>query len=198
MRFKPFTYADHEISLNDEQILLYKEFEKVWNDSRNKTKKDPSGRRKTWAFKIFKFLFLELDYQSFLMEYNKDERRNYALEDTFTKKEIEDLGIGPAGIGDEVVNNAYNRYQQLNHSRLIRLCNDAYTAIDNLRVYFQNADYTKFDENGKLVYNPKDTVANISNLGKLVEGLETLENQIKKELDKGKGIRGDQTPGLYT
>jgi len=198
MRFTPFEYIDHEIALNDEQILLYKPFRDVWEDRRNQTKKDPSGRTRAWTFKVFKFLFLDLDFKSILMDYSTEERRKYALEESFTEKEAEDLGIGPIGITDPVVDAAYKQYDEFNNSRLIKLCKDAYTAVDNLRVYFQNANYTSFDENGRLVYNPKDTVANISNLGKLVEGLEVLENQIRKDLDKGRGIRGDQTPGLYT
>jgi hypothetical protein len=197
MRFKPFVYSNNELSLNDEQILLLKEFRDVWEDPRNQTKKDPTGRKKLWAFKVFKFLYLELDYKSVLIEYSTNERRKYALQEAFSESEVTDLGIGPIGISDPILDAAYKKYEDLNNPRLVKLCYDAYTAVDNLRVYFQKATYTQYDDNGRLRYNPKDTVANISNLGKMVEGLQILENQIKKEMDSGKGIRGDQQPGLF-
>ena len=45
--------VNHELRLNEPEILLIKEFAELWTNDRNISKEDPKGTKKLRAFKEF-------------------------------------------------------------------------------------------------------------------------------------------------
>jgi hypothetical protein len=61
MKFFIYDSVNEEIMLNEESILLMREFSALLDEKRNKTKEDKTGKKKLRAFKEFKFLYLFFD-----------------------------------------------------------------------------------------------------------------------------------------
>ena len=52
----------HKLVLNEPEILLVKEFGKLMDLGRNKTKTDKTGADRTRAFREFTYIYLMLDW----------------------------------------------------------------------------------------------------------------------------------------
>jgi hypothetical protein len=61
MKYFVYDSVKDEIKLNEPEILLTKEFAKLYTPERNKTKTDKTGEFKTKAFNEFKYIFLYYD-----------------------------------------------------------------------------------------------------------------------------------------
>ena len=61
MKYFLYDSVKDEIKLNEPEILLIKEFDKLYSTERNKTKTDKTGSFKTRAFNEFKYIFLYYD-----------------------------------------------------------------------------------------------------------------------------------------
>lgn len=61
MKFFLYDNASEEVVLNDEGILLIREFAALMNPERNKCKEDKTGLKKFRAFKEFKYIYLFFD-----------------------------------------------------------------------------------------------------------------------------------------
>jgi hypothetical protein len=188
MRFKIFTLEGNDLTINKPEVLLIPEFATLWNIDRNKCKEDKTGKERLLASKELKYIWLSQDFTSNYQEMSLMDRIQTSLDDS-------GLTAAQAGIPEMVA--AINRYNQLQDTKTIRLLKSAYLVIDKLEDFFKTVDLTERDDNNKLVHSSKDAIANLSNLGKVVEGLETLEYQVKKEKQAEKAIRGDASPGLY-
>lgn len=70
------------ITLNEYEILLVKEFATLYDTSRNKCKKDPTGNHRLRAWREFKYIFLMLDFKSPYLEYIEQERHEQAMKDS--------------------------------------------------------------------------------------------------------------------
>ena len=61
MKFFVYDNVNEEVMINDESILLIKEFEALYDPKRNVTPADKTGKKKRRAFKEFKFIYLFFD-----------------------------------------------------------------------------------------------------------------------------------------
>lgn len=61
MKFFKYDKANDVIEINDESILLTKEFEALRELKRNITKDDKTGKQRTLAFKEYKYIYLFFD-----------------------------------------------------------------------------------------------------------------------------------------
>jgi len=66
----------------------------------------------------------------------------------------------------------------------IKLLKAARTSIQKLEKYFETINLDILDDNGKPIYSAKDLIANLSNMGKVVNGLEELEELVKRQQQK--------------
>ncbi len=187
MRVHIFIMEDNELILNKPEVLLHPEFADVWSDPRNISKDDPSGIKKGWAYNVFKYIYLSSDY-----------RCDYSNEPDLIKEKYarNDSGLPESDFIDPIVRNAKAKYQSFD-SRIMKLLNSSHKLVDSLRVYFESANFTDVDDHGKLKYSPKEAMSNIANLGDAVSGIQDLEYQVSKELEKESAIRGDSEPGLF-
>lgn len=61
MKFFVYDSVNGEVMINDEAILLIKEFATLCELKRNITTSDKTGKKRTRAFKEFKFIYLFFD-----------------------------------------------------------------------------------------------------------------------------------------
>lgn len=179
----------NKVELNLSEILLVKEFSELMKCERNICKEDPTGSYSLRAFKEFTYIWLALDWKSPYSDYSEQERHQEALNDS--------------GITEEEFNNpefraACRKYRSLQESnRSIKLLKAAQNTVDKFIDYFNNVDPEERDSmTGKPVFKVKDLIAEITNLSKVNDELNTLENMVKKELQETSIIRGGAIEGF--
>jgi len=99
---------------------------------------------------------------------------------------------------DEKIQAAMEKYRELNVTESMMLLESARQTVHNLRTYFEEADFTKRDDNGKLVWKAKDAVRNLEKLGGVVESLNELKNQVEKEQHSQRDNRGGAEVNQYS
>lgn len=183
---KIFQYDNvrNRIELNVPEILLVREFAELMKIERNKCKEDPKGTYGLRAFREFTYIWLAIDWKSIYVDYTEQERHQEALKD--------------AGITEEEFNNpefraACRKYREIQESnRSIKLLKAAQTAVDEFIDYFNNLDLQERDTTtGKYLNKTKDVMAEMSNISKVLEELQTLEGLVKKDITDNTNMRGN-------
>ena len=179
----------NKVELNLSEILLVKEFNELMKCERNICKEDPKGVYGLRAFREFTYIWLALDWKSPYSDYPEQERHQEALKD--------------ANLTEEEFNNpefraACRKYRNLQESnRSIKLLQAAQNTVDKFIDYFNNVDPEERDPlTGKPIFKVKDLIAEISNLSKVNDELNTLETMVKKELQEASIIRGGAIEGF--
>tara|TARA_R100000951_G_scaffold26046_1_gene22075 strand:+ start:10738 stop:11259 length:522 start_codon:yes stop_codon:yes gene_type:complete len=93
---------------------------------------------------------------------------------------------------------ACNKYETLIETSAVRLLKAARTSIVKLEKYFKDIDLHLMDDNGKPIFHAKDLIANLSNMGKVVDGLTRLEEIVKKEEQAANTNRGGIEVNKYS
>jgi len=151
------------------ESLVIKEFKAIWNRDRS-TSKDK-------ALRELAYVYHTVDYQSIYRNYHVDTR------DTKIKLDIfDDRQWKP----DNKINEAINKYQQLQTTLSMELLNDVEQGLTKLRDYFKNVDFDD-DENGVAA---KNFIQNVKAMGELVKGVKTLRDEVEKELTDSMQLRG--------
>ena len=179
----------NRIELALPEILLVKEFAELMKCNRNICKEDPKGSQGLRAYKEFSYIWLAIDWRSPYSDYAEQERHIEALRDS--------------GITEEEFNNpefraACRKYRALQESnRSIKLLQAAQNTVDKFIDYFNSVDPQERDPlTGKPIFKVKDLIAEISNLSKVNDELNTLETMVKKELQEVSIIRGGAIEGF--
>ena len=180
--------ANMQPILNKADVFLIKEFKDLCDTVRCKIPGDTKGSEKLRALKELTYIYLVYDWKTPYSEYSLPEKKETALLDS---------GIDPKWVDDPLFKAAESKYQELQDSRILRLLNSAYKAVDELRLYFDTLDLQERDGQGKPVFATKNVMAEIAGLGKTVEGLQQLQFMVMKEREKANDLRGDQTPGMF-
>lgn len=182
-------FQNNKVTLERYELLLVKEFAQLLEPERNKCKEDPSGELGLRAIKELSFIYLNSDWKSPYSEYSEEERIWAAREDSDLREEE---------LSDPILLAAEEKYKELQETRILKMLKSSYKAIDNLRIFFETLDLTETDPmTGKPIYQAKDVISNIQNLGKMIEGLQQLESLVKKEREQSKGLRGDAERGMF-
>jgi len=93
---------------------------------------------------------------------------------------------------------ACDKYEQLIETSAVRLLKAAKESIVKLEKYFRDIDLTMMDDHGKPIFHAKDLIANLSNMGKVVDGLTRLEEIVKKEEQAANTNRGGVEVNKYS
>ena len=175
--------------INKPDVFLIKEFKDLFDPERCKgVKGDSKGTLKFRAFRELAYIYLVYDWRTVYSEYSLKEKQEAALLDS----EVE-----PEWLNDHLFKAAVAKYQALQDSRILRLLNSAYRAIDELRLYFDTLDLTERKPDGTPIYSTKNVMAEIAALGKTVEGLEQLQFMVMKERERASSVRGNTELGLF-
>jgi len=93
---------------------------------------------------------------------------------------------------------ACDKYEKLIETSAVRLLKSARTSIVKLEKYFRDIDLHLMDDNGKPIFHAKDLIANLSNMGKVVDGLTRLEDIVRKEEQAANTNRGGIEVNKYS
>lgn len=190
MKFFRYDQVDGSIELNDEGILLVREFMALMDLDRNKSKTDKTGKKRERAFREFTFLYLFFDWESPYFQYSEYDKYNEAKLDA----NLNDLEME-----DETFKTACRKYDGMqNSSRIGKLLKSSYNTIDKITHYLDTIDLNERDPvSGKPIFKTKDVIAEIGSASKLIEAIKTLEIQFKKEAELDTSLRGDKERGMF-
>jgi phytoene dehydrogenase-like protein len=147
------------------------------------------AKTKTRAVKELAYIYHMADPKSVYSGYDPQVRPSKLQEDLFRGEKWEQ---------DEIINQAIEKYKELTQSPLSRLLSSSMETVHKLREYFEEIDFNERDENNRLVNNPKDVIMSLGNLGKVVEGLQKLREQVEKEVSTGDRLRGQVEIDKYS
>ena len=190
MKFFLFNNATNEIVINEPEVMLVKEFANLWEPSRNKTKKDPKGQKRTRAFRELTYIWLMCDWASPYADYSEQERHEECLKDAgLTEKEW----------ADPTFREAVRKYRDLqNASRSLKLIKSTQQVVDKIIDYFDTIDLQERDPvTSKPVYKVKDVMAEMNTIPQLVDDLKQLEILYKKEQEQENGLMGNVEVGAF-
>lgn len=190
MKFFQYDYDSGQITLEEESLLLIKEFNDLLEPKRNITKNDKTGKKKERAFNEFKYLYLFYDGKSPYFSFPEQERHREALIDA---------GLTPEQYEDQLFKEACKKYDKLENSSLeIRLLKSAMVAVENQIYYLQNVDLGERDPaTGKPIFKSKDLIAEIKGCKDLITSLRELEMQVKKGSEVESSLRGNAEVGMF-
>lgn len=184
-----FIFDDNKLTLNKEHILLVKEFAKLWEPLRNRIDGDKSGYARLRATKEFTYIYLVYDWESPYKNFSETDRHLTAIEDS---------GLTDKQLADESFLAACTKYQAMQETPQVRMLKGVYKACDELTLFYMNTDLQERDVDGKHILSHKTVIDSISNMGKLVASLESLEEVVKKQKEANSPkYRGDQEPGMF-
>lgn len=190
MDFNFFEYDNRtgELVFNEYQILLVKEFGKLFEVDRNICKEDKKGVLKLRARREFTYLYQKFCPKSPYYEYTEQEAHKEALNDSgLSQEEFDDLDFRAA----------CKKCQQIVKSdRILRMLNAAYNQCDDITEYFDTiVDYDERDANGKPIFDPKNIMAMIKTMAGVISGIDELKILYLKGLEAASTLRSDATPG---
>lgn len=131
------------------------------------------------------FIYFFADHRSSYAAYDEEERKVKLIEDLKVKS-TPNLHAG------------LQKYRELADTHAIKLLKSARSAVNKLEKYFKDIDLTAMDENGKLLYQAKDLVANLSKIGEVIEGLDRLEELVQKQQAKDNPNRAGVKTNKYS
>ena len=190
MKFFLFDNSANEVTINEPEILLIREFADLWDVSRNKTKEDPKGSKRSRAYREFTYIWLMCDWASPYSDYTEQERHIEAMKDArLTEKEWT----------DPTFRAACRKYRELqNSSRSLKLIKAAEDVVDKITDYFETLDLQERDPiSGKPIFKTKDVMAELSNVSDVVEQLKALEVLYKREQEQDNGLMGNVEIGAF-
>lgn len=190
MKYFQYDQVNESIKLEDESILMVREFTKLLTPARNKTTKDKTGKKREKAYKEMKFMYLYYDWGSPYFEFDEDEK--YA-------ESLADSGLTEEDLDDTSFKLACEKYDYIqNSSKIGKLLKAAFSSIDKLTFYLQNIDLNERDPlTGKPIFKAKDLILEVKGASALIDGVKTLEREFKKDLESDSGLRGDKEAGMF-
>ena len=93
---------------------------------------------------------------------------------------------------------ACEKYDKLIETSAVRLLRAARESIIKLERYFRDIDLTTADDNGRPIFHAKDLINNLEKMGKVVDGLRSLEEIVKKEEQAANTNRGGIEVNKYS
>jgi hypothetical protein len=175
-----FKIEDHE-PLPSDEFYMIEEFKELFTLAYNKGYEgDSQGRASKRGHAEARFLFFICDHRSEYAKFSVLERMTEALSAAGLPEDHT--------ISDEL-RKAIGVYEKLRDSRNLRLLKSAWTAVDALQIYFSKADAAQPD------FDPSKIMANLANLGKVVKGLEQLEENVRAQEGQEAGSKGGAEKG---
>lgn len=190
MKFFMYDNVNGKIEINDESLLLTKEFELLLDLNRNKTKEDKTGKLKSKAFKEFKYIYLFFDWESPYFKYSEQDKHSESFKDS---------GLSEEEFNDELFRAACRKYDEVQNSSLdIKLLKAAMIAVEGQIYYLEHVDLNERDPvSGKPIFKSKDLIAEIKGCKDLISSLRELEKQVKEGIESESTLRGDLEIGRF-
>lgn len=189
MKFFIYDKDNGQLILEDESLLLVKEFDALLEPKRNITKTDKTGKQKALAFKELKYIYLFFDWNSPYFSFSEQSRNKEALIDSkLTDEEY----------NEPLFREACKKYNEIQNSSLeVRMLKSAMNAVENQINYLDNVDLQERDPvTGKPIFKSKDLIAEIKGCKDIITSLRELEKQVKTGIEVASNLRGDVKTGI--
>ena len=141
------------------------------------------------GMKELAYIYYMCNHNSPFFVYEEKERQGQ-VKDTLFK----DVKWSP----DAKLKGCMDLYNKLMETSAVKLLKAAKGSIVKLQKYFRDIDLHLMDDNGKPIFHAKDLIANVSNMGKVVDGLSKLEELVMKEEKVGNKNRGGVEVNKYS
>jgi hypothetical protein len=189
MKFFIYDKDNGQLILEDESLLLVKEFEALIEPKRNITKIDKTGKQNTKAFKELKYIYLFFDWNSPYFAFSEQSRNKEALVDSKLSDEE---------YNDPLFREACRKYNEIQNSSLeVRMLKSAMNAVENQINYLDNVDLQERDPaTGKPIFKSKDLIPEIKGCKDIITSLRELEKQVKTGIEVASNLRGDVETGI--
>ncbi len=135
-------------------------------------KKDYRGGKKLRATRELAYIYHCVHHDSPYANEHYEMREETVRKDVFKDEEWEP---------DEIVIAALEKYMRLLVTPAVSMLNAGMKAAQKLTDFFNDIDLSATDNHGRIKYSAKDLVANLGSLGKVVEGLNKLREQVENE-----------------
>jgi len=152
------------------EALLIKEFKDIW-DSDKSLSKDR-------AVSELAYVYFTTDYKSIYQSYPEGEIRDNKIK--------EDIIRDTKWKSSDLINKAIKKYEELQETPTLRMLKGARKAANVITSYYENLKEDKID--GRTVTS---ITTSLSKIGEVVNSLDKLEQQIRKETTGGKS-KGDR------
>jgi hypothetical protein len=93
---------------------------------------------------------------------------------------------------DNLILNAISKYKEINETPSLKLLKDCRKAIEKVRTYVSTVDMDEVDSKGNKANKITDLSKVISDVGKMVESLDKIEERVKKEELNNTKVRGNK------
>ena len=143
---------------------------------------------KNLDYKCLAYVYFMVDYRSPYSVYEYTERKQEIINSIFDKK------WNPTS----EVEAACKKYAELMETSAVKLLKAARESVIKLEKYFRDVDLTMMDDNGKPIFHAKDLINNLEKMGKVVEGLNRLEELVRKEEQANNSNRGGVEVNKYS
>jgi hypothetical protein len=125
-----------------------------------------------------------------------DHRSPYAVYDE--SERVEKIGQDLKVKFSPKVKGAIDKYKELSETSAVKLLKSARSSVTKLEKYFATINLNVLDDNGKPIYHAKDLISNLANMAKVVNGLEELEEIVKRHEQKDNPNRGGVVTNKYS
>jgi hypothetical protein len=160
------------------ELLVVPEFKKIWD--RDKTK----GKDK--AKTELAYIYFMLDVKSAYLAYSEEKMEKKICQDLFGKDSY---------TPDQDLVKAMARFQEFAETPSTGLLKDARTSVNEVRKFLRTVDLSERNRMGMPVYKPKEVTSALTDLDKVVDNLQKLEERVSREDYEGGQNRGGTTGG---
>lgn len=142
---------------------------------------DSQGRRKLRALKELTYIFFYCDtFESVYAKMDRDARHLELMEYLEFDKDPRK---------DPKFQEALEYYIQINKTKFEELLESAYVGIDGVQRYFESFDIDEKDDDDKPVFKVMDLINALGKLGSVVENVDKLMDQVRKQKLKSDQLR---------
>lgn len=190
MKFFVYDQVNENVVINEPELLLIKEFAALFDEKRNKTTTDKTGKKKERALKEIKFIYLFFDWSSPYFYFAEMDRY---------KESMTDAGLTHLEMEDPVFREACRKYDSIQSSHpVLGMLKSALLVAEKLKNYLDNLNLEERDiVTGKPIFKAKDVIAELRGCKDIIDTIKTLEKSFKRDEETETRLRGDRTAGMF-
>lgn len=176
---KIFELVNNKVKFSP-QALELKPFKALWLRDKSEDKARANAE--------MAFVYYFSDYKSdFANETNNEIRAKEIM------KIVDGMKIPP----DNLVYEACDFYTERQKTISIELLYAARVAASKIKQFYLDVDLTVTDKSGKPIWDITKLQNSLTNLSKTIEGLENLEDRVKREMEEASGMRGNRKKAMF-
>lgn len=172
---KLFNLQNNVLVVEPEQLNI-PEFREIWDRDTHKLK--------IHAWRELSYIYYTTDYQSPYCDLDDKEEQ---VKHDF----IKDKAWKP----DKAILDAIVKYELLQETSSLKLLKGSLTAANKLNKFFNNFNFDERDDRGKPVYTVTEVTGALKNIGGVVDSINKLTEQVKKERSLNTKVRGGGSVG---